>query len=288
MQLTAIIILALVNLALLVRHWPGVRGSTLVGPWVWCMIAIAAVAAAEVVIYLNGNDSWAQPLRYAAAMGTFCPAKAVLGAKRPQNRGWMWVVITLWLVLATPAIQAALFHSDGDVNPFVAWKILIAILLVLEAINWAFSRHRISVFLVILAQLMLLWPHMIHTIAAADFAIGAQVLIAIVLLSALEPNARQRAVSDPIQSVWQRFTSAYGTFWTFRVMSLLNQAAETSGWRVRAMPHGLVVVDSPQDIDDLSELNDEERRALVQTLRNTLRRFVSREELVELESANGE
>ena len=42
------------------------------------------------------------PLDFAAAMIVFCPAMALLGAKRPQDKPWQLIVLSLWGILALP------------------------------------------------------------------------------------------------------------------------------------------------------------------------------------------
>ena len=46
--------------------------------------------------------------RFAAAVLSFAPTMALLGAKRPQNGAWQFVVITLWAILALPAFEVLL------------------------------------------------------------------------------------------------------------------------------------------------------------------------------------
>ncbi len=44
--------------------------------------------------------------RYLVAITTFLPGMAVLGAKRPQHWGWQFIVATLWVTLAWPALES--------------------------------------------------------------------------------------------------------------------------------------------------------------------------------------
>ncbi|MES1213155.1 MAG: hypothetical protein ABUL64_01075, partial [Singulisphaera sp.] len=82
-----------------------VRGTTLVAPWCWAIVAVALVAAVDGAALLSGSGmtpAWLSAARYLAAIATFCPLMAVLGAKRPQDRAWQLIVLALWFVLALP------------------------------------------------------------------------------------------------------------------------------------------------------------------------------------------
>ncbi|HEX5443121.1 MAG TPA: hypothetical protein VFW87_04795, partial [Pirellulales bacterium] len=75
--------LALVGLAIFAGQWSKVRRTTLLAPSIWALVSLWALVAAEIAISAGGSEmpAWGAPLRFAAAMGTFCPAVALLGAK---------------------------------------------------------------------------------------------------------------------------------------------------------------------------------------------------------------
>jgi hypothetical protein len=84
------------------------RGTTLVGSQVWlgtCLVAVAAVDIWQTLAVERANASAAEPLRFFAATLTFCPLMALMGAKRPQDRAWHFIVLSLWVVLALPAMH---------------------------------------------------------------------------------------------------------------------------------------------------------------------------------------
>src|SRR4051812_5911404 len=75
-----------VGLAVLGRSYQAVRGTSLVGSWMWAAGALVGWAAVELAADLSlvgsGNR---ESLRFVAIAVSFCPIVAVLGAKRPQD-----------------------------------------------------------------------------------------------------------------------------------------------------------------------------------------------------------
>ena len=98
----------------LARLWKGAMRTTLSAPWCWVGISLTALSAAELAIAWLARDvqpAWVSHLRYCAAVTTFAPMMAVLGAKRPQNRAWQLIVLALLAILILPSIQALLFRG---------------------------------------------------------------------------------------------------------------------------------------------------------------------------------
>src|SRR5438132_5998673 len=94
---------------------PRLRGTTLLAPWWWSLFSLAAVMSVETMLgssSAGGDVRWAPAARYAAAVTTFGPIMAVLGAKRPQDRAWQFIVLSLLVVLALPSGEALAFR-DG-------------------------------------------------------------------------------------------------------------------------------------------------------------------------------
>ncbi len=96
----------------LARGYRPLHGTTLRAVWWWSFIALGTVVATELAIGIMQpqDNSWAEPLRFIAAASTFCPLVALLGAKRPQDRAWQWIVLSFWVILALPAAQAWLLR----------------------------------------------------------------------------------------------------------------------------------------------------------------------------------
>src|SRR5688572_13251151 len=89
-------------LAGLAWRWRSLEGSTLRARWYWTLAALTALAAGAAATLYDSHAEWLAHVRYLAAVATLCPSVAVLGAKRPQDRGWQFIVASLWLVAALP------------------------------------------------------------------------------------------------------------------------------------------------------------------------------------------
>ena len=101
----ALIAMGVFGLALIGRGMKGLHGSTLFAPCCWAALAWLAVTATELaIISIAGSAAWADQARFVAAVSTFCPTVALLGAKRPQDRAWQAIVLSLWCVLALPGV----------------------------------------------------------------------------------------------------------------------------------------------------------------------------------------
>jgi hypothetical protein len=259
--------------------WPArsrLAGTTLVAPWAWAMVAVAFWAAIEVWFAVSPEVPPA-PWRYLASVGTFCPLIAVLGAKRPQDRGWQWIVASLWLVLAIPMGQHVLFTSGQTFSVFAAWTLFLAVLLALELLNYLPTRHAGSVLLVVASQGLLLsdslgWNASSNSAATA----AAWLAFAAVGLAWLtkRPPAAEKANDSRLlaaSQLWVSFRNTFGAFWALRVLQRVNQTAEIQNWPVRLEWSGFHSLPDRNDVTPVEDID--------QCLHSLLRRFMSNSEL---------
>jgi hypothetical protein len=259
---------ALAGLAALIWQRPKTRGTTLVAPWVWSLITLLTLTAAELLIAVSAASSppWAPDLRFAAAMSTFCPTMALLGAKRPQNRAWQVIVLSLWAILCLPSIEWLLYGGVAEIHP--ARFSFLVILIVTGALNGLGTRRWPSSLLYCAGQVALTWPFFFaqSTIVAtlAPLVGTSAIVLAWLLVAAESPRAKS---VPPLDQVWLDFRDAFGVVWALRVAERMNASARMYDWPVLLGWRGFYPRTSPPGADV--------PRGVEESLRTLLRRFVS-------------
>jgi hypothetical protein len=265
-------VLGSLGLAALAWRTPSLRGTTLVAPWVWSIMSLLAIVAGELLIGLAGDSppqSWVAPLRFAAAMSTFCPTMAVLGAKRPQDRGWQFIVLSLWVILSLPSFEWLLFSGIQEMHAARFWFLMI--LIGVGAINGLGTRFWPSSLAYGLGQMALVFswlPDKQAWLAGANGPLLGVLLIvtAWLLLAAGFPRAGKPV--RPPDRVWLDFRDAFGLVWSLRVVERIHASAAMHDWPVTLAWHGFQARHEGAAIEAMPE-------AVVESLRTLLRRFVS-------------
>ncbi len=265
-------VLGPLGLAALAWRKSSLRGTTLLAAWVWSLVSLLAIVAGELLIGFAGDSppqGWVAPLRFAAAMSTFCPTMAVLGAKRPQDRGWQLIVLSLWVILSLPSFEWLLFGGLQEMHAARFWFLMI--LIGVGAINGIGTRFWPSSLAFCLGQMALVAPWLPDAQAWLSGATGPLLgMLAIVtawlLLAAGIPRAGTAAKS--VDRVWLDFRDAFGLVWSLRVVERINASAAMYDWPVMLAWHGFRARQQGAEIDAIPE-------AVVESLRTLLRRFVS-------------
>lgn len=278
MILSAVLAAALAALSGLVRRGRQLRGTTLLAPCGWTLAALAMLVLSQLIAAGQvAEANWVQHVRYLAGCATFCPLMAVLGAKRPQDRAWQFVVLSLYIVLALPALQQWLARPFANFELHSAWQWFVCILIAVGLFNSLPTRYWPSALLAAAGQGSLLWPWLplqdfrSQLTEPAELAsLGAMFWCLSVALWAWD-LPRRRSTPSPADRVWLDFRDLLGAMWSLRVMERINAAGTQLNWPLRLRWGGWT--GKPHAADETIEMPP----AMLRSWRMLLRRFVSPE-----------
>jgi len=260
-------VVGLVALAWLIRRF---RRTTYVAPLVWGAASLITLAATETIIATSGHaPDWNAGLRFFATMGTFCPMMALLGAKRPQDRGWQFIALSLWVILSLPSFEWLLFGGVAEIH--AARCYFLVVLMGVGALNGVAIRYWPSSLLYCLGQISLIAPYFaeLGSITGSPWPLLGIVLIAgsWLLLALGWPRPSQSA--QPLDRLWLDFRDTFGVVWALRIMERINASATMYDWPVTLGWTGF----HPRASATMTETP----AAVEESLRALLRRFVSPE-----------
>lgn len=278
-----------VGAAVLARSAWLLRGTTLLAALFWAGIAWSFMGL-RLLMTLEAQTY----LHYVSGVLVVVPVLAALGAKRPQNGAWQFIVLTLVGVLLLPVLQG---WAYGDlvphVHPLFRWLIIGHV--VLGVGNYGVTRYWISAFMfgcgaarIEISQRSTIWT------AWDDGVFGALVYFTIALICAWLVSRRAAKRGPGLQRLWGDFRDAYGAVWALRVAERLNAAAKQHGWPVEFTWGGILVIDRARPASEPEQpsaparpseaafdaLPPEVRHRVERELRSMLRRFVSHEWIV--------
>jgi hypothetical protein len=239
-----------------------VRGSTAVPAAAWA-VAAAAVLAGEMAARAAGglaDPATAAAVRLVAGALSLCPVMALLGAKRPQHGVWQFIVATLAVVLALPAVSAALIRpgTPPDVHPLGRW-FLVGLALV-GWLNFAATRHGLAAAVVAAGQIVLLREFlpivpfaraptaMVDAAGCLAVGLGAAMAAGQSAVAGLRRAAAGATRSQGIHPLAARVDPAFlalretlGAAWTLRIAERFDAVAAARGWPCRLRFSGLEV-----------------------------------------------
>lgn len=266
--------LGLAGLLLLVKL-PRARQSTLWGPGLWGLVALVALTLSTLSRDVAGTQS--SVMTFLAASVTICPAVSVLGAKRPQDRAWHFVVAALYLVLVLPVAHTLVVGRTEQIELHVVRRVFLAILLVIGMANYLGTRYWFCALLYVLGQAVLFGPVMLPTASwsLAGYPNSGSLLIAASVSLACLGIPRRRHASGGLTREWLDFRDAFGAAWGLRVVERMNRASQKLDWGVRLRWQGFVNHNGIQS--DPAAGSAAER-----SFRMLLRRFVSTNDRIQL------
>lgn len=250
------------------RKW---RGTTLMMPCLWVATSAAALAMMAVIeiVWPNEEGIGMSAICFAAYASTLCPIVAVLGAKRPQDRGWQWVVLTLWLVMVWPAAQALANPAGPRVELAPLWKMFVVGVIALGPLNYIATRNTVPTLFTAIGQVVLLSEYLgirESNIWHLPAALTCFLLAAVIMAAPEIKKTSSGNVCGTQTTRWLKFRDCYGAFWGIRILQRVNETAGLRGWPVQLTWHGFEKI-GDQSPDAAQEAEIE------QTLDTLLRRF---------------
>lgn len=271
----------------LVRAAKSLRGGTLLAPWAWSCFSLAALTAAEIAAALAGADASnaVVHLRYLAATTTVAPLVALLGAKRPQDRAWQWIVLSLLVLLALPSLKAVAIDGGVPPAPHAAWRWLLTTILVAGFLNYAPTRNALAACFFMLGQFISLadyLPGFARGVAGWDPIWGLAATVAAIWVAQIAAS-RKKPAAEPVDRLWLDFRDAFGALWALRAAERFNATSAQCGWRVWLAWGGLRSSgeDRPSDQGALGDLAPDVAQGVHQALKSLLWRFVSADWIAE-------
>ena len=259
-----------------------VRGSTAVPAAAWGVAAAAALALEMAARAAGGlvDPAAAAAVRLVAAALSVCPAMALLGAKRPQHGVWQFIVATLAVVLALPAVAATLVRPGTFPDVHLLGRGFLLVLVVVGWLNFVATRRGAAATLVAAGQGILLRAFLPVTVSGPEHdpladmvgcllvGLGAAVAAAQSAPAAWHAPARRGdALAARIDRPYLALRETLGAAWTLRIAERFDAVAAARGWPCRLRFGGLEPGPSG---GDTAWHHDAER-----LLRSLLRRFVS-------------
>lgn len=258
-------IIAVLVFAWLCQTIRQLSGTTLFAPAVWATVSFLLLAA---FAYLGPGLTapFESKLRFGLVTFTFTPMMAILGAKRPQDRGWQFIVATMWLVLLLPMGQSLIYAPRGAFVLHGAWRLFITLLVLMGLGNYVATRFWPSLLFYVLGQLLLLEPNTafvpdLSLPHASSWAVLSFSVSAVLIITGFP---RRTIAAESLDQVWFDFRDAFGVAWALRINERINQLASQESWNLRLTWHGFVKTKDEYDSSQL-ELS----------LRTLMRRFVN-------------
>lgn len=239
------------------------------------MLALWSIVWCCTLTLEPGKWPYSGHLWYLVGVAALCPLVAVLGARRPVDRVWpAFVLLPLFLVLGLPAISSFWRGTPAPLQLETPTVVGFAIVLVMGAGNYLFTRLSLPVSLLAAGIALLVYPLTEFGTATnrspVDSAGYAGVCLGLAAASAFVLMRRRNDGLPPHERLWVDFRNAFGIVWAKRVMDRINWTAREEGWPARLDFAGLVwTQDAPGE--------DEKRRTidrLTDTFRWLLKRFV--------------
>ncbi|MEX2558441.1 MAG: hypothetical protein WD403_00940 [Pirellulales bacterium] len=271
--------LSAAGVAALLRCHRAVAGTTLAAPVFWALGCLAATAGVETVAasWQVHTPAWLAYARYLAAATTLAPSMALLGARRPQDKAWQFIVLSLIVVLWLPVGSGWALGTSRLPELHAAWSWFLLALIGVGWINHLPTRYWLASGLVAAGQLCLLsdqLPFGLPPLGPWRPLLGLACLVLAIVLAARAAR-RRPAVVRPLDRLWHDFRDAFGLLWAARVAERFNASAAMYDWPVRLGWGGLKASPTGDEATPSPAEADPRLKTMETNLKSLLRRFVS-------------
>jgi hypothetical protein len=234
---------------------------------VWWIVSLLATFEAGV-----GTSGYLAPLRLAACSALLAPIIAVLGARRPGELLWNFIVMSLLVVLSLPILEQSLLGKELGPGRFGLdgpRATLFGIIVGVGVLNYLPTRF-------VMASLVFGVGTLIELSAMGPWPVGARELaqrhavagLAFALCAWTAWLSRARVTIAGVEGQWRRMRDGWGFIWSARLRDRWNAASRERGWNIRLERDGLRPERSDQPID--SKTRDNAERYLSRLLQKFL------------------
>ena len=273
-----------------------VRGSTAVPAALWSAAASTAFAMTMLQQATEELDVATLGIyRVVVAALSVCPVMSLLGAKRPQYGVWQFIVGSLAVVLALPAVSAVLIHPGALPNLHILGRCLLPVLVIVGWMNFLGTRRAVAATFIAAGHLGLIWPLLpgvefeaalpqatrdlmsISFITAGGFIALIQAVLAALKRGAVSVNGVQTLPDNEdfisrINTCFFALRETLGAAWTLRLVERFDSLATQRGWPVRLTFQGMHIQEQPvQEAPEDSRWQADTARAM----EALMKRFVS-------------
>jgi len=270
------LLMGMATLILIGRGLSVIRGTVLMFPWAWLLISTTLFCLTEVVAGLSVamDQNWTMgPWRFIAAMSLFCPQLSQMGTHKPQQYLWQVVVAAFWLALCGPVLRAWWVNSFEFIEPGWLLGTLLVFLVVVGLLNNGLTRFAPSAICLAAAQIMGSCPYLPgmnnQPSAAGGMIAITGLLVGTLLVSVGWP--RRMTAHCPEDDAWLDFRDWFGSWWAFRVLRRMNQAALKFDWGLWLTWHGFERVEI---VGSDPDFRDDIKQGLFASLRKLFSHFV--------------
>jgi hypothetical protein len=265
----------------LAAGWPvwtfcrAVRATALRSTAVWIAITTGVwvfASALAVVPHEFRDVKLLGAARFVACIMLLAPVVSVLGARRPGELAWNFIVLTLLLIYAQPALEQVLLGKQLESNrigidaPRIAFYSIIA---GVGALNYLPTRFRPAAILFGIGMgfdLAALGPWDGIDMSETDW-LSAAAGMALSAAAWCCYWSRTQSNVQGIDEAWRTMRDGWGVLWSTRVRQKWTVAARHYGWNMSLDWGGLVPQNPDQAIDPSV------RQAAEDHLKHLLRRF---------------